>query len=293
MTTNHHRRRRTQGQAPRDVGLGDYPAVATEVIAALGPTSWSRPPASARRAGARRRRRLGQRRDPRRPPGADVVATDLTPELFDIGRQAAAEAAGVELRWEEADAEALPFADGEFDTVMSCVGVMFAPHHQATADELVRVARPGRHHRPAQLDAGGLHRPDVRHHEAVRAAAAAGCAAAAAVGRRGPRARPVRRPGHRRRRPRRQTLRVDRVRAAPTFRDYFKAQLRPHHRGLQGHRRRPGRTAALDAALGRARRPVPRATAPWSGSTCCSPPAAPDPRGWVRALARGTYPRTP
>ena len=47
------------------------------------------------------------------------------------------------LEWREADAEHLPFADGEFDVVMSCVGVMFAPHHQPAADELVRVCRPG------------------------------------------------------------------------------------------------------------------------------------------------------
>jgi SAM-dependent methyltransferase len=74
--------------------------------------------------------------------GADVVATDLTPELLDIGRRLAAER-GVELRWEVADAEALPFDDGSFDVVTSCVGVMFAPHHQPAADELVRVTRPG------------------------------------------------------------------------------------------------------------------------------------------------------
>ena len=43
----------------------------------------------------------------------------------------------------EADAEALPFADGEFDKVLSCLGVMFAPHHQTGADELARVCRPG------------------------------------------------------------------------------------------------------------------------------------------------------
>ncbi|HXR60777.1 MAG TPA: methyltransferase domain-containing protein, partial [Solirubrobacterales bacterium] len=74
--------------------------------------------------------------------GADVVASDLTPELFEAGR-ARAEAAGVELEWVEADAENLPFGDGEFDTVISSIGVMFAPHQQAAADELVRVARPG------------------------------------------------------------------------------------------------------------------------------------------------------
>ncbi len=39
--------------------------------------------------------------------------------------------------------EALPFADDEFDVVLSCVGVMFAPHHQAGADEMVRVCKPG------------------------------------------------------------------------------------------------------------------------------------------------------
>jgi ubiquinone/menaquinone biosynthesis C-methylase UbiE len=74
--------------------------------------------------------------------GANVVASDLTPELFDAGRRAAAER-GVEIDWREADAEALPFPDSAFDAVLSCVGVMFAPHHQASADELVRVLRPG------------------------------------------------------------------------------------------------------------------------------------------------------
>jgi SAM-dependent methyltransferase len=74
--------------------------------------------------------------------GADVVASDLTPELFEAGR-ARAEAEGVELEWAEADAENLPFEDSSFDVVMSSIGVMFAPHHQAAADELVRVCRPG------------------------------------------------------------------------------------------------------------------------------------------------------
>ncbi|HMJ32481.1 MAG TPA: class I SAM-dependent methyltransferase [Baekduia sp.] len=74
--------------------------------------------------------------------GARVVASDLTPELFADGRARAAEH-GVELEWVQADAEALPFADGEFDVVMSCIGAMFAPHHDATARELVRVCRPG------------------------------------------------------------------------------------------------------------------------------------------------------
>ena len=74
--------------------------------------------------------------------GASVVASDLTPELLEAGRAAAARQ-GAELDWRQADAEDLPFPDAEFDVVLSCVGVMFAPHHQVSADELVRVCRPG------------------------------------------------------------------------------------------------------------------------------------------------------
>lgn len=74
--------------------------------------------------------------------GAAVVASDLTSANFDAGRRAAA-AEGVELEWCEGDAEALPFADGEFDVLTSCFGAMFAPNHRAVADELVRVCRPG------------------------------------------------------------------------------------------------------------------------------------------------------
>ncbi|MCW3011058.1 MAG: Methyltransferase type 11 [Solirubrobacterales bacterium] len=74
--------------------------------------------------------------------GADVTASDLTPELLEAGR-ARAEAAGLELTWTTADAEALPFPDASFDVVMSSIGAMFAPHHQPVADELVRVCKPG------------------------------------------------------------------------------------------------------------------------------------------------------
>jgi ubiquinone/menaquinone biosynthesis C-methylase UbiE len=74
--------------------------------------------------------------------GAEVVASDLTPEHFQAGRREA-KAHGVELRWVEADAERLPFDDREFDVVTSSFGAMFAPNHRAVADELVRVCRPG------------------------------------------------------------------------------------------------------------------------------------------------------
>jgi SAM-dependent methyltransferase len=74
--------------------------------------------------------------------GAEVVASDLTPENFGAGRREA-EAHKVELEWVEADAEALPFADGGFDVITSSFGAIFAPNHQAVADEMLRVCRPG------------------------------------------------------------------------------------------------------------------------------------------------------
>ena len=74
--------------------------------------------------------------------GADVTASDLTPELLDAGRARVADNA-LMIDWVEADAEKLPFEDESFDVVMSCIGAMFAPHHQTVADELVRVCRPG------------------------------------------------------------------------------------------------------------------------------------------------------
>lgn len=74
--------------------------------------------------------------------GAQVVASDLTPENFDAGRREA-RAQGVELEWVEADAEALPFGESEFDVITSSFGAMFAPDHQKVADELLRVCRPG------------------------------------------------------------------------------------------------------------------------------------------------------
>src|SRR3712207_7669485 len=74
--------------------------------------------------------------------GASVTASDLPPELLEAGRRRP-EAAGLALDWVEADAERLPFEDESYDVVMSAIGVMFAPHHQESADELVRVCKPG------------------------------------------------------------------------------------------------------------------------------------------------------
>jgi SAM-dependent methyltransferase len=74
--------------------------------------------------------------------GARVIASDLTPELFDAGRRRAAQA-GVAIEWITADAEDLPFEDERFDVVLSSLGVQFAPRHEVVASELVRVCRPG------------------------------------------------------------------------------------------------------------------------------------------------------
>jgi SAM-dependent methyltransferase len=122
--------------------LGDYATVASEVIPGLGADL-------VETCGVGRGMRVldvaagpGNAAIPAALTGASVVASDLTPELLDAGR-AEAVRRSAELEWRQADAEALPFADGEFDVVLSCVGVMFAPHHQASADELVRVCRPG------------------------------------------------------------------------------------------------------------------------------------------------------
>ncbi len=74
--------------------------------------------------------------------GADVIASDLCPQLLEQGRRLATER-GVDLEWREANAHELPFGSGEFDVVMSSIGVMFAPFHQLAADEMVRVCKPG------------------------------------------------------------------------------------------------------------------------------------------------------
>ncbi len=122
--------------------LGDYPAVAADVIPDLGPVL-------VQATGIAPGERVldvaagsGNAAVPAAETGADVVASDLTPELLEAGRRLA-EDRGVRLSWEVADAESLPYDDESFDAVISCVGVMFAPHHQDAADELLRVTRAG------------------------------------------------------------------------------------------------------------------------------------------------------
>jgi SAM-dependent methyltransferase len=122
--------------------LGDYHAVATEIIQTLGPTLVEACHIGEGEHVLDVAAGSGNVAIPAAAKGAHVIATDLTPELLDQGHEDA-QAAGVSLDWRVADAEHLPFEDDSFDVVTSCVGVMFAPHHQQSADELVRVARPG------------------------------------------------------------------------------------------------------------------------------------------------------
>ena len=122
--------------------LGDYPNIATAVVAPLGPMLVQ---ASGIGAGDRVldvAAGTGNASIPAALTGADVIASDLCPDLLERGR-AIAEARRITLTWQEANAEALPFENDQFDAVLSCIGVMFAPHHQDAADELVRVCRPG------------------------------------------------------------------------------------------------------------------------------------------------------
>jgi SAM-dependent methyltransferase len=72
----------------------------------------------------------------------NATGVDYVPALLKVARQRAA-AEGLDAEFAEGDAEDLPFEDGTFDFVLSAIGAMFAPNQQKTADELVRVSRPG------------------------------------------------------------------------------------------------------------------------------------------------------
>lgn len=73
---------------------------------------------------------------------AQVVSTDYVPQLLERGA-ARAQADGLDIEFEVADAEALPFADGSFDVALSTFGCMFTPEHGKAARELIRVVRSG------------------------------------------------------------------------------------------------------------------------------------------------------
>jgi len=73
---------------------------------------------------------------------ADVTSTDYVAALLEKGK-ARAKAEGLNIAFEVADAEALPFANSSFDVVLSTFGVMFAPDHTRAAGEMLRVVRDG------------------------------------------------------------------------------------------------------------------------------------------------------
>jgi len=74
---------------------------------------------------------------------ASVTSTDYVPALLESGRRRTDAEGLANVRFEVADAEALPYPDASFDVVLSTFGVMFAPDHHRAADEMTRVCRPG------------------------------------------------------------------------------------------------------------------------------------------------------
>ncbi|MGC1451439.1 MAG: class I SAM-dependent methyltransferase [Candidatus Sulfotelmatobacter sp.] len=74
--------------------------------------------------------------------GARVTGIDIAPNLVEQAKQRAA-AEQLDIRFEEGDAEELPYADGSFDVIVSMFGAMFAPRPERVAAELLRVCKPG------------------------------------------------------------------------------------------------------------------------------------------------------
>ena len=74
--------------------------------------------------------------------GARVTSTDYVSTLLERGAERA-RAEGLQVKFQVADVEALPFPDASFDAVLSTFGVMFAPDQATAASEMARVCRPG------------------------------------------------------------------------------------------------------------------------------------------------------
>jgi SAM-dependent methyltransferase len=227
--------------------LGDYPALAADLVSGLGPVL-------VEACGVGPGDRVldvaagsGNAAIPAARAGASVVASDLTPELFEAGRAEAARR-GAQLEWRQADAENLPFTDGEFDTVLSCLGVMFAPHHQASADELIRVCRPGGTIGLLSWTPEGFIGQLFATMKPYAPPPPPGAQPPPLWGRAdhvrsllGDQVTDVR--------ARRQSVRVDLFGRPEDFRDYFKARYGPTIAAYRGIAADPDRTAALDAEL--------------------------------------------
>lgn len=87
--------------------------------------------------------------------GATVTGLDIAPNLLEQARERAREE-GLDIVFEEGDAEALPYPDGAFDLVLSMFGAMFAPRPEVTASELLRVCRSGGRVAMANWTPGGF-----------------------------------------------------------------------------------------------------------------------------------------
>ena len=123
------------------VVLGDY-ASAMHVIASVGPRAVEGAGVAGDDVVLDVACGSGNATIPAAKTGAKTTGLDITPELLEAGEKAAAEA-GVEIDWIVGDAQDLPFDDASFDVVTSVFGCMFAPDHRKTAEELVRVLKPG------------------------------------------------------------------------------------------------------------------------------------------------------
>ena len=175
------------------------------------------------------------------------------PELLDARARAGATDAASSCEWREANAEALPFGDGEFDAVMSCIGVMFAPHHQAAADELVRVCRAGGTIGLLSWTPEGFIGQLFAAMKPYVAAAAAGCVSRHRCG--ATRTTSARLLGDRVSDVDMPRARTDGHRFADgaEFRDYFKAVYGPTIAAYRAIADDPERVAALDADIAAAR----------------------------------------
>jgi len=227
--------------------FGDYPAVAADLVSSLGPilvgACQVRPGDRVLDVAAG----TGNAAIPAAEAGASVVASDLTPELLGAG-QREAERRGTTVEWRQADAENLPFADGEFEVVMSCLGVMFAPFHQASADELVRVCRPGGTIGLLNWTPEGFIGQMFATMKPYAPPPPPGAQPPPLWGREdhvrellGDQVTDVRAT--------RQTVRISRFGRPEDFRDYFKANYGPTIAAYRGIADDPRRTAALDAEL--------------------------------------------
>ncbi|HEX9711083.1 MAG TPA: class I SAM-dependent methyltransferase [Actinomycetota bacterium] len=98
--------------------------------------------------------------------GCEVTGVDYVPAVLERGRMRAA-VERLDVTFVEGDAEDLPFPDESFDVVLSTFGVMFAPHQERAAAELLRVCRPGGKiglaNFPPESLAGGFFRTAARY----------------------------------------------------------------------------------------------------------------------------------